>query len=362
MARAGVRGGQSSNYNYDGLSDGQGQLIIASCSPGGHSYESEHNGIFTGELLNLLRWGTDDFEEEEINVDNLARVLDIKVQQAAQKYGAQKPFTSIPEVGKSIILGINHHRPRRTFGDKICEFVRKRESGAPTDIMVITKLNSYLTGAYKTKGFDDFYQLFDAHYLVYFSQEHIDWQEVCQELIREHDRVLVSRRAESRSAVPRAGLIGYAKDIDVARQEAREGEGFTVTLSGEQRSTSIEQTKVGDFKEGVRTSISIQQSQKVASGITAHQPSSKQFSSKDRNYILEDVEAQIDDVVVTRPLRTALEFPVREDIFLEIVDSVLRNSKEAADEVRKRFRERWDSAKVIPPNITNLRIGAEVSE
>lgn len=174
IGEEGVKG--TYDYHKD-LGPSEGRYVIASCGPMQNSYEwkEKENSIFTGRLLQLLNFETDDFDKldySEIDIADLYPALRQKVVATAhEEYGAdQEPASEIKE-RTGIVLAINERvKDRkqkesdevivRRFLDLICAAImRTTRSVSKTTIKV--RLTNYVVKQKRMTGFDDFYSLFD---------------------------------------------------------------------------------------------------------------------------------------------------------------------------------------------------------
>ena len=174
IGEEGVKG--TYDYHKD-LGPSEGRYVIASCGPMQNSYEwkEKENSIFTGRLLQLLNFETDDFDKldySEIDISDLYPALRQKVVATAhEEYGAdQEPASEIND-RTGIVLAINERvRNRkqkesdevivRRFLDLICAAImRTTRSVSKTTIKI--RLTNYVVKQKRMIGFDDFYNLFD---------------------------------------------------------------------------------------------------------------------------------------------------------------------------------------------------------
>src|SRR5262249_20332052 len=115
MAPGGARDGRKDLYDQEGLGEGSGRYLLASCTSGQKSYEHKEetgkNGIFTDHLLQLLKCETKDFDEqriEKISISDLYKVLKKKVQDTVKEIYKEKQEPVLKAEGDAtgIILAI----------------------------------------------------------------------------------------------------------------------------------------------------------------------------------------------------------------------------------------------------------------
>lgn len=174
IGEEGVKGAY--DYHKD-LGPSEGRYVIASCGPTQNSYEwkEKANSIFTGRLLQLLNFETDDFDKldySEIDISDLYPALRQKVIATAdEEYGADQEPASDIKNRTGIVLAINErvrHRKQkesdeviiRRFLDLICAAImRTTRNVSKTTIKV--RLTNNVVKQKRMTGFDDFYNLFD---------------------------------------------------------------------------------------------------------------------------------------------------------------------------------------------------------
>ena len=329
----GLEGAKGELAQYDpriGLGEGAGRYLIASCKPGQQSYEHENNGIFTGELLKLLKSETDDFSEEVIDIFPLFHALKKKVALAAHSIGKEQEPISDMTGATGIILAINERvRKKRVQDDKdasekrhqfleiICErIIKKSDSG--DKFTIVTTLSSFINEDKRFGGYDEFYGCFDE-----FLNR---W--------RQGDTVLLDELPE---------LLVTAYKVGSDRQKRKKSPSQEPSKPVDKFVAEPEESKV----------IGSEASSRVPPTPPAEQQQlQRQLSTEACEYILEEIMTKLKYYADTRALRETLSRPVSESEFATTVNRIgLKKNDQTLDDILQRivnrFYERWDEAKDV---------------
>jgi hypothetical protein len=126
----GVEGSRGDNAGYnmqEGLGEGAGRFLIASCKPSQQSYEQDANGIFTGHLLSLLKCESDDFDDEAVDIVKLFPLLKRRVQKTAfEHFGKEQEPTQTSQGATELVLAINNRARQRNIRKKQDAINRKQ--------------------------------------------------------------------------------------------------------------------------------------------------------------------------------------------------------------------------------------------
>lgn len=171
----GARGEVTPYDVHEGLGDGAGRYVIASCESGQRSYELGDNGIFTGELLKLLKCETDDLEDEvEIDIFPLFCALEKRVSRAAQSIKKVQQPTADIRSATGIVLAINEKLLKKRLAAeqhtsdeklKFFEAIRNLIQKADCDQYSISvMLREYVSNGKTTDGYTDLYGCFDERF------------------------------------------------------------------------------------------------------------------------------------------------------------------------------------------------------
>lgn len=273
MGMPGVKGGLRQYDVHKDLGEAEGRYLIASCGPGQQSYEwkEKENGIFTRHLIDLLACKTDDFDEPEIDISSLYRVLSKKVKATAREVtkgrGEQEPIGPV-KAGRGIILAINQRvREKRVrFLAAICVRIARPEFVYDLKPLVTEKLKSYVAKSKQFPGHNEFYRLFEGYSNRCNPDDFSRLDECVQLLIDSHQRAFdaapVSNESPSQETkavdkfdqVPETKVLGADKSQTVSapttpsdRQQAR------WKMSEEDRTYILEKITEGDYFKETRT-------------------------------------------------------------------------------------------------------------
>ena len=330
----GMEGAKGELAQYDarnGLGEGDGRYLIASCRPGQQSYEHGNNGIFTGELLRLLKCETDDFTEEEIDIFPLFHALKKKVAAAARLIGKeQEPITDMTGA-TGIILAINERlKKKRLQDDKeaieekhrflelICNRIKKSDCDQRLTINVT--LLKYVREGDRFAGYDDFYGCFDECLKRWGQGESSRLDEWCKLLITAYRYASDSPTSpkESQSQEP-------SKPVDKFVPERGESK-----VIGSEASSATRVPTVPSDQQQLR----------------------RQLTPEACEYILEEIMTKLKYYSDTRTLREILTRPVSDAEFAQTVNRIgLKKSDSKLDDILQRiverFYERWDGSKDV---------------
>lgn len=334
------RKGTATTYSHAGLGEGAGRYLIASCSANEQSYEDEGNGIFTKNLLMLLRGETNDIQEEEIKTTNLIEPLSRRVQHAAyEKYQRNQTLTQTVDQGQGITLAINkrvrlERKQKQTqakkealdFLDVITVGIRRTDSKAKT--ILVFRLRRYVETGKRDAGYDELYSYFDENFSLWVEKRAIPLEVCVGYLIEIHDGVLNAPPPpppEENSQLPAKGADNFVPSA----------------------TPSVLPVKV-----------------------TAPQPMAppstgqelRQFSSEDQEYILKDIITKLAYYNDAKPLIEELSRPVSEGAFVRLIH-LARLKKEndqqlsvILDDIVSRFQEKWQQSPVVAAaTVSDLR-------
>jgi hypothetical protein len=329
----GMEGSKGELAQYDatkGLGEGDGRYLIASCRPGQQSYEHGDNGIFTGELLRLLKCETDDFSDEEIDIFPLFHALKKKVASAARRIGKeQEPITDMTGA-TGIILAINERvkkkrlqedrkasQERRTFLELICDRIKKTDCDQKYTINMM--LLKYVSEGARIGGYDDFYGGFDE----FFNR----WREGDSSRLDQCDLLISTYK--------------YASDTPTSRKESQPQE----------PSKPVDKF-VGDSTETKIIGSEASTPTRVPTPPSEQQQPRRQLTPEACEYILEEIMTKLKYYADTRALREILSQPVSDAEFARTVNRIAlkKNDKKLDDilqTVVNRFYERWGEAKDV---------------
>lgn len=330
MGMEGAKGGLAQYDARIGLGEGHGRYLIASCKPGQQSYEHGDNGIFTGELLRLLKCETDDFTEEEIDIFPLFHALKKKVAAAAHRIGKEQEPISDMTGATGIILAINERvkkkrlqdykeasEEKHQFLELICERIRKSDHDQKA--MIVTTLRAYVREE-KFHGYDDFYGCFDESLKRWGQGDTSRLDDWCKLLITAYKFASETPNApkESQSQEP-------SKPVD---KFVAEPVGSKV-IGSEASSTT-----------------------RVPAPPSEPQQLRRQLTPEACEYILEEIMTKLKYYSDARALREVLSRPVSESEFAQTLNRIglKRNDTKLEDMLQKiatRFYEWWDKSKDV---------------
>ncbi|HEV7398064.1 MAG TPA: caspase family protein [Pyrinomonadaceae bacterium] len=334
-------------YSHEGLGEGAGRYFFASCSPKEQSYEDVDNGIFTGNLLLLLKGETDDIPSEEINTSNLIDPLSERVKKRAlEKYDRNQTVTHSVREGQGILLAINK-RVRAARIQKSFEVIESKKkflaalergiltSDSKTKRMLYQKLLRYVTDAHRDRGCDSLYELFDENFGLW-EQGVRSLEEWVEYLLKEHERI-------------QTAPLPPPSDVQ-AQEPAKGGDAFVLSAG-----------------QNVLTA------NKATSTPVAPQPAGteeqRQISLDDQAYILKDIIGRAAYYSDAKPLIDVLTKPVVESVFvMRIHQARLKKKDDEAlssilDVIVERFQECWGrSAVLASATVSDVRFAKGNSE
>ena len=197
-------------YDFRGLGGGASQIVIASCSRGQNSYESDGNGIFTQTLLDLLRGGSPHFtEHEEIDTLDLYKWLREEVYRASGH--RQEPQIS-RATGTGIVLAINQRaRERRERREKegrdkksdflaaVVEHYMKSRAGPFSTVARCVR--NYAERGERLDGFDMVYHTFDEHLNDWIPGADAIVTRCCSYLMQDYEEATATLRSKLKVSV-----------------------------------------------------------------------------------------------------------------------------------------------------------------
>jgi hypothetical protein len=326
IAEGGSRGVLGQPYDPANDFGGEGRFVIASCRPTQLSYEWEEkrNGIFTYHLVDLLKGESEDITQDAITPVHLFDSLKNRVKETAAKLKyTQEPYFAI-QGGSSddIVLAIN----KRNVKKRLIEIERRRDyAKAQSDSL-------------KKKSSEQ------------------KW--IVEKMVVNY--VVNSRKREEERYAPFYGLLGgFIKDwlrgitseIDVWGDyliESYEEAGISSSGSQAQAAPAVED-QFARKPQGAP-------SQASAPAVSAPErpQTRRQLSADDREYIIAELEANVEYLTQAKVIRDQLRQPVSPQDFSETIEFLKKNSPDAdlpilLRDAASRFAERWSRIEIASP-------------
>ena len=313
------------------LGAGTGRCVIASCKPNQLSWEGEDNGIFTGELLDLLNNGSDEIQDPDINVFNLCAVLTKRVKMTALKL--KKPEQELDvdmNQASGLVLAVNRYqskviREKNNTKRQYVELIWRELEKTPRRDMLAEKLRNYVDGK-MVPWHEQFYGVFNDYFGECNGQpSKSQLDEVCESLKSAHNRALESASRKGTTA-------SEAQTTSTPRAQDQFGDSAKQAISTPDRSAQP------------GTSISAPQDQER-----------RQFTTEDQDYILENIITELDFWKATTILREGLSRPICKPDLSKLIQSGIQATDEKSRsrmdpfvaEVIQRFQEQWPNAAVV---------------
>jgi len=133
------------------LEEQTGRYLVASCLANQISREADGHGLFSAQLLQLMRCENEaDSKREVVDLYELSVVLKDRVKQAARN--EQEPWSNVQQPTLDIVLAINQARlrARRSREDALLEAVNQYYLNHETEggELIVTDLSEFVTGPF----------------------------------------------------------------------------------------------------------------------------------------------------------------------------------------------------------------------
>lgn len=325
------------------LGEGRGRFVIASCRPEQNSLEVDGNGIFTRNLLLLLRGETNDIPDEEITPFGLFEPLKKRVVAAAKAMkipAEQEPVAPLIENASSLVIAINKKKRSARLLTESQDKERKTKFLGLLSVQLVKQnsqqgrvikgfLASYVDNLPVPPSHDELCKLFEAHLVYWMEGDEPGLIHICQDLFREYEFIRESMKA-ARQAAP----VEAPKPVDAFENAAPQPE--RAAAAGPVPS--------------------------APQAPTARKTEVRQLSPEDVISILEPFDPVIEYFSDSRVLKRIMGRAISTGDFIRAVSTIPQRTGEEEheallDEVVKRFRERWNRAPVVEPrSIADVRI------
>jgi hypothetical protein len=350
-----------------------GRFVVASCMAGQRSYEDSEgqHGIFTRQLLDLLRCEEPQSLPEEIELWELYRALRTRVVQAAAsaplKY-VQEPFASFKSK-TDVVLAINEPLRQILLQLKLAYLQALRKlilRSAPEQEARIRQCRRetenmlwwYCNKSRRRSGFDAFYEYFDVCWpnTDLGDNEKLEWQ--CQSLVDRFDEL--DRGTSSR--LPGVPAVGGTPLAGAATR--------TVAAAGPQAADeAVERRQPAEVPDGPAQSRppAVALGADLSTSLLVSSAPTRQLDESDADYVLHDTLSYVLSSTQlykeVRGLRELLARPITtEEFSLWLVKTTITEDR-IRDSIRQRFLEKWQIAREISHmSLSDLLASAKANE
>ena len=379
----GIKGDRPAYQTASVLGGGEGRYIIASCQPEQKSWEwdEKQHGIFTEHLLELLRGEGEEIPFEEIRVSNLFDALGPRVKKTAQEvHGQDQEPNNEGSASTSIVLAINRRlRNERLKKEdqaragrmEFCELVCKqitRTPNCPDQTLIKLKIQALADGDKPDEGYEDFANVFlDAFNNWHQGRNAYYVSECAKYLIRAHREVIKSLNAQAIQTSTRASVLTAVQTPREQQKAAMQSDPVTTT---ELAKPTENPAAADNFQKPEKTPELVTPIKEAINPTPPPTPPvsapggkqvTKQFSTEDCDYVLEEISGDINYWSVSGELIDLLNQPVTEAAFTRTMFRIRSKSRNDAtlvgmlDGIRNRFIDRWATAQVVEAAATETQ-------